>query len=168
MKVPDHQRIRMRAVSCAQNVMSAADIGDPIAHRFVDCFFQSSLTRLYGHDFRAEHFHAKDIEALAFAIDRAHVNDAFEAKHRRDRRSGNAVLAGTGFGNYAGLAHAFGEENLANAIIDFVGAGVKEVLSFEIDFCAAKFLSEPLGKIEWCWTPAEFFQVILKFPLKLG
>jgi hypothetical protein len=40
------------------------------------------------------------------------------------------VLACAGFGDDAGLAHAAGEEDLADGVVDFVGAGVEEVFAF--------------------------------------
>ena len=43
---------------------------------------------------------------LAFDIVRAHVDDAFQAELGADRGRGHAVLAGAGFGDDAGLAHA--------------------------------------------------------------
>jgi hypothetical protein len=41
------------------------------------------------------------------------------------------VLAGAGFGNKAGFAHALGEKGLTKHVVDFVGTGVIEVFALE-------------------------------------
>ena len=138
----------MRAVSRAENVMRAADVRDPVAHGFVDGFLQRLLARVNRHDFRAEHFHAIDVERLPLAIHRAHVDDAFQPEHRGDGGGGDAVLARAGLGDDARLAHALGEEDLAHGVVDLVRAGVEQVFALEINFRAAEFLGEPFGKIK--------------------
>jgi hypothetical protein len=75
-----------------------------------------------------------DIQGLPFAIHLAHVNDAFEAEHGGDGGGGDAVLAGAGLGDDPRLAHAAGEEDLADGVVDFVRAGVKQILALEINF----------------------------------
>ena len=109
-----------------------------------------------GDDLRAEHFHAIDVERLALAIHRAHVDDALEAEHRGDGGGGDAVLAGAGFGDDARLAHAPGEQDLADGVVDLVRAGVEEVLALEIDLRAAEFAGEAFGKVERRGAAAEF------------
>ena len=148
LKIPHHHGIRMRAVSGAENVMRVADIGDPIAHGFVDGFLQGFLPGVNGHDFRAEHLHAIDVQFLPLAIHFAHVDDAFQAEHRADRGRGDAVLARAGFGDDARLAHAPGHQDLAHGVVDFVRAGVVKVLALEINFRAAEVLGEAFGKIK--------------------
>ena len=64
VKIPHHHRIRMRAVGRAQNIMRGADIGHPVAHRFVDRFLQGLLAGRHRHDLRAEHLHARHIQRL--------------------------------------------------------------------------------------------------------
>ena len=44
---------------------------------------------------------------------------------------GDAVLAGAGLGDEAGLAHPPGEQRLAEDVVDLVRAGVVEVLALE-------------------------------------
>ena len=46
------------------------------------------------------------------------------------------------------LAHPLGEQDLAKAIVDLVGAGMVEFIALEIDFCAAKMLGQALGEIQ--------------------
>jgi hypothetical protein len=58
------------------------------------------------------------------------------------------VLAGAGLGDDALLAHALGEQALAEGVVDLVGAGVEEVFALEVDTCAAEFFGEALGEVE--------------------
>jgi hypothetical protein len=41
------------------------------------------------------------------------------------------MLAGAGFGDDAGLAHALGEQDLADAVVDLVRAGVVQLFALE-------------------------------------
>ncbi len=92
LEIAHHQRIGMRAIDRAEDVMRGADVGDPVAHGFVDGFLERLLAGVDGHDLRAEHFHAINIERLPLAIHRAHVDDALQPEHRRDGGGGDAVL----------------------------------------------------------------------------
>ena len=56
------------------------------------------------------------------------------------------MLAGAGLGDDARLAHALGEQDLAEAIVDLVRAGVVELLALEIDLRAAEMLGQPLRR----------------------
>ena len=58
------------------------------------------------------------------------------------------MLAGAGLGDDARLAHAPGKQDLAEAIVDLVRAGVIELFALEIDFRAAQMRGQPLGEIE--------------------
>ncbi len=48
----------------------------------------------------------------------------------------------------AGLAHPHREQDLAQAVVDFMRAGVIELVALEVDLRAAKVLGQPLGVIE--------------------
>ena len=58
------------------------------------------------------------------------------------------MLAGAGLGDDAGLAHAPRQQNLAQAIVDLVRAGVIEVFALQINLRAAEMLGQALGEIE--------------------
>ena len=72
----------------------------------------------------AEQPHAEDVERLPLHVLGAHVDVAVEAEQRADRRGGDAVLAGAGLGDDPALAHARGEQRLAERVVDLVRAGV--------------------------------------------
>ena len=78
------------------------------------------------------------------------------------------MLSGAGFGDDAFLAHAFGEQGLAYGVVDLVGAGVEEILAFEIDFRSAQFAGQALGVVERGGSAAELAEVVGEFALKLG
>ena len=70
-----------------------------------------------GHDLGAEQLHAEDVRLLPLDVDRAHVDDASQAEAGADRGGGDAVLAGAGLGDDARLAHAAGEQDLAEQLL---------------------------------------------------
>ena len=125
MKIAHHHRIRMRSVSRAEDIMGGADVGHPIAHRFIDRFFQRLLSGRHFHDFRAEHLHPGHIERLPLRIHRAHIDHALEAGACRDGRGGHAMLSRAGLGDDPPFAHPLGEDDLAQGVVDFVRAGVQ-------------------------------------------
>ena len=58
------------------------------------------------------------------------------------------MLARAGFGDDPGLAHAAREQDLAEAIVDLVAAGMVQLVALEIDLGAAEVLRQSLGEIE--------------------
>ncbi len=157
LEVAHHHRIGMRPGDGADAVERRADIGHPVAQRFVHRVLERLRARLHRHDLGAEHVHAEHIRLLPLDIDRAHIDDAFEAEARAERRGGDAVHAGAGLGDDALLAHAPRQQNLAEHVVHFMRAGVIELLALEIDFCAASrkaggrlsaMFGQPLGEIK--------------------
>jgi hypothetical protein len=82
------------------------------------------------------------------------------------------MLPGTGLGDDAGLAHALGEQDLADAVVDLVRAGVIELLALEIDLRAAEMLRQTLRIIERARPAdimrAEALELSLEFRIGLG
>ena len=114
--------------------------------------------------FGAQHLHAEDVRLLPLDVDRAHVDDAFQAEARAGRGGRDAVLARAGLGDDALLAHAAGEQDLAEHVVDLVRAGVVELLALEIDLGAAEVFGEPLGEIE----RARAADIVLEQMVELG
>ena len=148
MEVADHGGVGVRAEDAAEEVVGGADVGDPVAHGFVDGVFEGARAGGDAADLRAEHAHAEDVELLAAHVFFAHVDDAVEAEEGADGGGGDAVLAGAGFRDDAFLAHAHSKERLAEAVVDFVRAGVEQVFALEIDVCAAEGFCEARGEVE--------------------
>ena len=148
LEVPHHSRIGMRASRRTDDVERVFDIGDPVAQRLVHRVFQRART---GGDrpYRCtQQIHPKDIGALPFGIDLAHIDHARKAEAGGHGRRRHAVRARAGLGNDAGLAHAPRQQDLAQAIVDLVCAGVIEVFALEIDFGAAEMLGQARREIE--------------------
>ena len=138
----------MRTGGGADHVESVADVGDPIAHRFVHGVFQGTRAGFHGAYLGAEQAHAEDVRLLPLDVDLAHIDDAGKSEARRHGGGRHAVHARPGLGDDAPLAHAAGEQNLPQAIVDLVGAGVIEIFALEIDFGATGALGKAFGEIE--------------------
>jgi hypothetical protein len=84
---------------------------------------------------------------------RAHVDHAFQPELGADGGGGHAVLAGAGLGDDAGLAHAAGQHDLAQHVVDLVRAGVVELVALHVDLRAAQMLGQPFGEVERLGRP---------------
>jgi len=80
------------------------------------------------------------------------------------------MLAGSGFGDEALLAHAKGQEGLAEGVVDLVGAGVVEVFPFEINLGPAEFFGEAARQIKAAGPAGKFVEVVaeLLFEFRIG
>jgi hypothetical protein len=161
--------IGMRARGGADDVEGVVDVGDPVAQRLV----HGVLERLRAADdrvhFGAEQLHAEDVGLLPLDVLGAHEDGAGQAEARGDRGRGDAVLAGAGLGDDPRLAHADGEQDLADAVVDLVCAGVVELFALEVDFrafsggCAgAEMLGQALGEIERAGPPDVVLQQVVE------
>ena len=66
---------------------------------------------------------------------------------RGDGGAGDAVLPGAGFGDDARLVHSYGEQSLADSVVDFVRAGVQQVFALQVDARTAEMFREALGEL---------------------
>jgi len=137
-----------RGTGCrADEVVSAAHVGDPVAQGLVHRVLEGARPGLDRAHLGAEQAHADDVELLAHDVLGAHVDDAVQSQQGAGRRRGDAMLAGARLGDHPVLAHAPGEERLAEGVVDLVGAGVAEVLAFEEDGRAHRG-AEALGVVQ--------------------
>ena len=81
---------------------------------------------------------------------------------------GDAVLAGAGLGDDAGLAHAARKQHLAEAIVDLVGAGVIELVALEVDLGTAEVLGEAGREIERRGAAGVVLQEVLELGVEFG
>src|SRR5271170_3353346 len=79
----------------------------------------------------------------------------------------NAVLACAGFRNDARLAHFYGEQALADGVINFVRAGVEQVLALEINAWPTEMRRETRSKLQRRGTTCEIFEQVGELRLKL-
>ena len=131
LELAHHPRVRVRADDRTDAVVRALDRGHPVAQRLVDRVLERAAAAGDGHDVGTEQLHAEHVERLALDVDRAHEHEAVEPEQRRRGGGGDAVLAGAGLGDDALLAHAPGEQRLAEHVVDLVRAGVGEVFALE-------------------------------------
>ncbi len=109
--------------------MCRADVGDPVAHGFVNGIFQRARPGIDTADVRAEQTHAEHVEFLAAHVFSAHVNYALKAKQRAHGCGRHSMLPGASLRNHAVLAHTLHQQCLPEAVVDFVRAGVQQVFS---------------------------------------
>ena len=129
--------IGMRARRRADDVVGVAHVGDPVAQRLVHGVLERLRAGGDGVDLGAEQLHAEHVGLLALDVDRAHEDLARQVELGAHGGHRHAVLAGAGLGDDAGLAHALGEQDLAQAVVDLVAAGVVELVALEVDLGAA-------------------------------
>src|SRR5689334_11337342 len=166
VKIAHHERVRMWTKRAAEQVVGIGNIRDPIAQRFVDRILQCARTGIHFAHFSTEQLHAKDVQLLASHVFGAHVDHAIETEERADSRSRNAVLARAGFRDDALLVHATRQQHLADRVVDFVRAGVKQIFAFQVDGCAAAVISQTRRVKERRRTTGEVLQKILELRLK--
>ena len=124
--------------------------------------FSVFAAAVYLDDVGAHQPHPEHIQILAANVLRAHVDVALEPEKRGRCRSGDAVLTRARFSDQPLLAHPNGKQRLADGVVDFMGAGVIEVLALEIDFRPAEFFREPPRQIKPAGTPDEIAQVVVE------
>ena len=140
LEVAHHGGIGVGPGRGADAVERVVDVGDPVAQGLVHGVLEGAGARLHRHDLGAQHLHAEHVGLLPLDVDRAHVDHAGQAEARAGRGGGDAVLARAGLGDDAGLAHAHGQQDLAQHVVDLVGAGVVQLVALEIDLGAAAML----------------------------
>ena len=148
LEVAHQFRIGMRPGRGADQVIGILDIGHPVPQRLVHRVLQRAVPGADRPHLRTQQLHPEHVGLLPLDIGGAHVDHAGIAETGGDGGRSHAVLAGAGLGDDAALAHALGEQDLAEAIVDLVRAGVVEILALEIDFRAAEMAGQPFGEIE--------------------
>ena len=150
----------MRSDDAADDVVRSADTAHPVAHRFVGGVLERAAAA--GHLVHAgtHETHAEDVQRLPAHVLCTHVDLAGQAEPRAGGRGRHAVLACAGLGDDPCLAHAPGEQNLPERVVDLVCAGVREILALEPDLRAACMLGEPRRGAERGRTAYEVAQQI--------
>ncbi|MCY1389713.1 hypothetical protein D9M71_45150 [compost metagenome] len=152
LEVTDHRRVRVRTGHGADQVEGAVDVGHPVTQGFVHCILERAGAGDHRDNLGAQQLHAENVGLLAFDVSGAHVDHAIQAETCSHGGSGHAVHAGAGLGDDALLAHALGQEDLADAVVDLVRAGVVQLFTLEVDLRAAAELGQTLGEVQRAWT----------------
>ena len=152
----------MRSGHRADNVKRVLHIGYPIAQGFVHGVLQRACARRHGANLGAQKLHAKDIGLLPLYIDFAHIDDTGQVKACRYCCGGDTMLPGPGLGNDTGLAHALCQQDLADTIVDFMSAGMIELVSFEVNFGPAQMLGHALCEIKRARATHIMFEIVIQ------
>src|SRR5678816_3372433 len=146
--------------------MGRAALRRPIAPGFADGIFERPASRIDPRDSRSKQSHPENIECLALHIFRSHINFTLKPEHCCNSGRRHPMLSRTSFSDDARLFHPLCEKPLSNRIINFVGPGVTEVFTLQIDLRPTQSLRESLGKVERSGSPDVMLQVIGKFRLE--
>ena len=138
LEVAHDQRVRVRSDCGADDVERVVDALDPVAERGGDGVGERAVPSSTGHDLGAEQAHLVDVERLPADVLDTHEDGALHAHERRGRRGGDSVLTRAGLGDHALLAHALGEQALAERVVDLVRTGVVEILALQVDRAEAR------------------------------
>ncbi len=163
LEVAHHHGVRVRTSDGPDDVEGVVDVGDPVAHRFVQRVLQRFRARSDRHHRRPEKLHAIDVLHLALDVLGAHVHHAFHAVARRHRRGRHTVHSGAGFGDHARFAHAPREKRLADGVVDLVSAGMVEILALDVDLGSAEHLRPALGVINGARATDVVLELVLEF-----
>src|SRR6185295_4472839 len=148
LKLPHHQRVRMRAEHGSEEIVAVRDVGDPIAHRLVDGVLERLRSGVDASDRRAEQLHPEDVQRLALHVFGAHVDVTAQPEKRAHCRRRNAVLACPGLSDDAPLAHSLREESLTESVVDLVRARMCQILTLQNNAGAAERLADASGFVE--------------------
>ena len=157
--------IGVRADRRAQEVVDAGGIRNPFAHGFVDGRPQSLIARFDRQHFGAQAMHPINIRRLPFDVDHPHIDTAWQADPRTGGGGRDAMLARASLRNDALCTKTFSQQRLADGIIYFVCAGMREVFTLE------PYLRTPAFAEARCPTQCSrasypFTQLLLKLSLK--
>ncbi len=134
LKITDHRGVWVRTSHGADAIERVTHVGHPVAQRIVHCIFQGATTGSHGHHFCTKKAHTEHVRGLTLDIMCAHIDHTFQTEFRTNRGRCNTVLACTCLGNDAGLAHAAGQNDLAQHIVDFMRASMVQFVALHIDF----------------------------------
>ena len=78
------------------------------------------------------------------------------------------MLAGAGFGDQSGLAHALGQQCLADGVVDLVRAGMVQIFALKVDARAAQLPAPAFGVIERAGAADVMGQIGVQFRQEFG
>ena len=154
----------MRPRHRADAVEGVSHVGHPVAQRVVHRVLQRAAPAGDRHNGCAQQAHAEHVRSLTFHVMRTHVDHALQPELGADRGSGHAMLPGSRFGDDACLAHAAGQDDLSQHVVDFVRAGVVQLVALHVDFRAAQMVGQSFGEIKGRGAA----DIVLPQPVHLG
>ena len=140
LEVPDHGREGMGPHNRAKAVMCIIHPAGPLSHSLGNSILQCRCTGLYRNHFRTKETHTIYVQCLTLRILFTHENHTLHAKQRCCRSCGNTMLPGTCFSDQSCFTHFFRQQSLTKYIVDLMGTGMVQILSFQINFGTAQIL----------------------------
>lgn len=134
------------------DVESVGGMAAPVAYGLAAGVGEGHVAGAYRVYLGAQHLHALYVGVLTLDIGGTHEYLALHAHQGAYGGGGHAVLAGTGLGNDARLAHLLGQQNLTDGVVDFVCSGVVEVFTLQIQL-ATVLLAHAPGVIQGRGAP---------------
>ena len=168
LEIPHHQRIRMGPHHRADAVKSIFHVRHPITDRFIDGILQCTAAAMHRYNGSPEQLHPEYIETLPGDIGFAHVDKTGQSELGGHRGGSDSMLPGAGLGDDALLAHAPGQQQLPDHVVDLVRTGMIEILPLEIDLRAAQFGVEAVGQGQRIGAAGVFLQIIVEGLVKTG
>ena len=158
----------MRSRHGANDVMRRVDVGNPVPQGFIQRVFQGLRPGMHRNHASTEQLHPIHIRTLPLDIRLSHINDTLQAQSGGNRRRRHPMLSCARLGNHPGFAHAFGEQRLANGVIDLVCAGVVQVFPLEINLRATKLPGESFREIERRGSTNVISQIPIQFAQEIS
>ena len=132
LQIAHQRRVWRRSDRRADHVVRALHVCHPVTDGGGGRLLERPRARVHRFHRRAQQPHALDVRSLPARVLDAHVHHALEIEQRAHRRRGDAVLAGARLGDDPPLAHALGQQRLAERVVELMRAGVVEVLALEV------------------------------------
>ena len=167
LEISYNRRKRMRPHDGSKHIVRVLHPAGPLTHGLVYGILQYHGATFYVMHLRSQQLHAVYIQLLALAVQLSHKNFTLHVQKSGNRRRCHPVLSGTGLGDHTGLSHLFGQKDLTEAVIDLVGTGVIQILSFQINFRSTQIGSHFLCFVEQRRPACIIFHQVVQFRHKL-
>ena len=126
----------MRPNHRAEQIISIQRVRDPVAQRLIDRSAQRAIATLDRHDACSEQPHTPHVGRLTLHVDGTHVHGARQPETRARRSGCDPVLPGASLGDDASGSQASRKQRLADGVVDFVRAGVRQIFPLQPDIDA--------------------------------
>jgi len=168
LNIAYHHRVRMRSGNSAYDIEGISCMCNPVANGVIHGILEGARSALYSMNLCSEQFHSEDVGLLTGNVNCSHIDHGLQSQQSAGGSGSHTVLSGAGFGHNALFAHFARQQRLPQRVVDFMRAGVVQVFTLEINFCAAQMFGEPPGVGQWRLAAHVGFQEVIQFGLKSG
>ena len=128
LKVPDHRGEGMSAGGGSQQIVGVLEAGGPVPQSLVYGVLQSPGAGADRYHLCSHQLHPVDVHLLPLDVHLTHVDLGLKAQFCPHDGRGHAMLAGSGLGDQAGLAHILCHQSLAKGVVELMSPTVHQVL----------------------------------------